>query len=149
MNFIPVNTPLITKEDALSVFQTVKSGWISSSGKNIELFEKNLSKYVNRKYGCAVSNGTAALEIAVKTLGLKKNDEIIIPSFTIISTANAIIKNNLKPVLVDSDLSTWNIDISGIKKKITKRTKALMIPHIYGFPCDMHKILKICKKYKI
>jgi perosamine synthetase len=149
VNFIPVNTPLITKEDALSVFQTVKSGWISSSGKNIELFEKKLSKYVNRKYGCAVSNGTAALEIAVKSLGLKRNDEIIIPSFTIISTANAIIKSNLKPVLVDSDLSTWNIDISSIEKKITKKTKALMIPHIYGFPCDMNKILKICKKYKI
>ena len=75
--------------------------------------------------------------------------EIIIPSFTIISTANSIIKNNLKPVLVDSDLSTWNIKISDIEKKITKRTKALMIPHIYGFPCDMNKILKICKRHRI
>ncbi len=72
MNFIPVNTPLITTEDALSVFKTVKSGWISSSGKNIEIFEKKLAKYVNRKFGCAVSNGTAALEIAVKSLDLKK-----------------------------------------------------------------------------
>ena len=149
MNFIPVNTPLITNQDAKSVFETVKSGWISSSGKNIKLFENNLSKFVNRKFGCAVSNGTAALEIAVKSLDLKKNDEIIIPSFTIISTANSIIKNNLKPVLVDSDLSTWNIKISDIEKKITKRTKALMIPHIYGFPCDMNRILKICKKHKI
>ncbi len=149
MNFIPVNKPLITKQDAKCVFETVKSGWISSSGKKIRLFENNLSKFVNRKFGCAVSNGTAALEIAVKSLGLKKNDEIIIPSFTIISTAISIIKNNLKPVLVDSDLSTWNIKISDIEKKITKRTKALMIPHIYGFPCDMNKILKICRKHKI
>tara|TARA_B100000902_G_C27264499_1_gene892716 strand:- start:449 stop:1564 length:1116 start_codon:yes stop_codon:yes gene_type:complete len=149
MNFIPVNTPLITTEDALSVFKTVKSGWISSSGKNIEIFEKKLAKYVNRKFGCAVSNGTAALEIAVKSLDLKKNDEIIIPSFTIISTANSIIKNNLKPVLVDSDLSTWNINISDIEKKITRKTKALMIPHIYGYPCDINKILKICKKNNI
>ena len=149
MNFIPVNSPLITIQDARSVFKAVKSGWISSSGKNIELFEKNLSRFVNRKFGCAVSSGTAALEIAVKSLNLKKNDEIIIPSFTIISTANSIIKNDLKPVLVDTDLSTWNIKISDIEKKITKRTKALMIPHIYGFPCDMNEILKICKKYQI
>ncbi len=149
MNFIPVNSLLITNEDAKCVFKTVKSGWISSSGKNIKKFEQNLSKFVNRKFGCAVSNGTAALEIAVKSLDLKKNDEIIIPSFTIISTANSIIKNNLKPVLVDSDLSTWNIKISDIEKKITKQTKALMIPHIYGFPCDMDKILKICRKHKI
>ena len=124
MNFIPVNTPLITKEDAKCVFETVKSGWISSSGKNIKLFENNLSKFVNRKFGCAVSNGTAALEIAVKSLGLKKNDEIIIPSFTIISTANSIIKNNLKPVLVDSDLSTWNIKISDIEKKNNKANES-------------------------
>jgi len=149
MNFIPVNTPLITNQDAKCVFEIVKSGWISSSGKNIKLFENKLSKFVNRKYGCAVSNGTAALEIAVKSLGLKKNDEIIIPTFTIISTANSIIKNNLKPILVDSDLSTWNIKISDIEKKITKKTKALMIPHIYGFPCDMNEILRICKKHKI
>ena len=79
MNFIPVNTPLITKEDAKCVFETVKSGWISSSGKNIKLFENNLSKFVNRKFGCAVSNGTAALEIAVKSLGLKKNDRNYYP----------------------------------------------------------------------
>ena len=77
MNFIPVNTPLITKEDAKCVFETVKSGWISSSGKNIKLFENNLSKFVNRKFGCAVSNGTAALEIAVKSLGLKKMTKLL------------------------------------------------------------------------
>ena len=81
-------------------------------------FEKNLSKFVNRKYACAVSSGTAALEIAVKSLGLNKNDEIIMPSFTIISNAIAIIKNFAKPVLIDSDLDTWNIDIQKIEKKI-------------------------------
>ena len=146
---IPVSSPVITNNDARYVYKVTKSGWVSSSGKEINLFEKKLSKLVNRKYACAVSSGTAALEIAVKSLGLKKNDEIIMPSFTIISNAISIIKNHAKPVLVDSDMSNWNINIENIKKKITKKTKALMIPHIYGFPCEMDKILNICKKYKL
>ena len=147
--FLPVNRPVVTESDARRVYKVVKSGWISSAGSDISLFEKNLSKFVNRKYACAVSNGTAALEIAVKSLGLNKNDEIIMPSFTIISNAIAIIKNFAKPVLIDSDLDTWNIDIEKIEKKINKKTKAIMLPHIYGFPCDMDRILKICKKYKL
>ena len=146
---IPVNRPIVTESDARRVYKVAKSGWISSAGSDITLFEKNLSKFVNRKYACAVSSGTAALEIAVKSLGLKKKDEIIMPSFTIISNAIAIIKNFTKPVLVDSDLDTWNIDIKKIEKKITKKTKAIMLPHIYGFPCDMKRILKICKKYQL
>ena len=146
---IPVSKPIVTKSDAKKVYNVIKSGWISSAGPDIDLFENNLSKFVNRKYACAVSNGTAALEIAVKSLGLSKNDEVIMPSFTIISNAIAIIKNFAKPVLIDSDLVTWNIDVHKIEKKITKKTKAIMLPHIYGFPCDMDKILKICKKYNL
>ncbi len=146
---IPVSSPIITNKDAKSVYKVVKSGWVSSSGKEIYLFEKKLSKLVNRKYSCAVSNGTAALEIAVKSLDLKKKDEIIMPTFTIISNAISIIKNHATPVLVDSDINSWNINIENIQKKITKKTRALMIPHIYGFPCEMDKILKICKKNKL
>jgi len=147
--FIPVNSPLITREDAMKVYKVVKSGWISSAGKEIENFEKKFSAFVGRKYACAVSSGTAALEIAVKSLDLKKKSEIIMPSFTIISTANSIIKNGHIPVLVDSDPNTWNIKIQDIEKKITKKTKAIMVPHIYGFPCEMDKIKKICRKYKL
>ena len=146
---IPVSNPVITDNDAKYVYKVTKSGWVSSSGKEINLFEKKLSKLVNRKYACAVSSGTAALEIAVKSLNLKKNDEIIMPTFTIISNAISIIKNHAKPVLIDSDINSWNINIDNIKKKITKKTKALMIPHIYGFPCEIDKILNICKKYKL
>ena len=146
---IPVSNPLTTINDAKSVYDVVKNGWISSSGKNIKLFENKLAKFVNRKFACAVSSGTAALEIAVKSLELNKNDEIIMPSFTIISNAISIIKNSAKPVLIDSDLQTWNIKIEDIEKKITKKTKAIMIPHIYGFPCEMDKIIKICKKKKL
>ena len=141
---IPVSSPLITINDAKNVYKVVKSGWVSSSGKEILEFEKKLAKFVNRKFACTVSSGTAALEIAVKSLNLKENDEVIMPAFTIISNAIAIIKNGAKPVLVDSDIETWNIKIEDIEKN-NKKTKALMIPHIYGFPCDMDKITKLCK----
>ena len=147
--FIPVNTPLINNSDALSVSKSIKSGWISSEGPNVKEFEKKIAKFLDRKFGCAVSSGTAALEIAIRSLGLKKNDEVIMPSFTIISNAMAIVKSSAKPILVDVNLSTWNIKLEDIEKKITKKTKCLMIPHIYGLSNDMDEIMKIAKKYNL
>jgi len=147
--FIPVNTPLITKIDKIAVANSIASGWISSEGPDVKNFEKKISKFLSRKYGCAVSSGTAALEIAVKSLNLKKNDEIIIPSFTIISNAMAIIKNHAKPILIDVDINTWNIKVDDIEKKITSKTRCLMIPHIYGLANDMDKIIKIKNKYNL
>lgn len=147
--FIPVNIPIITNKDALEVYKTTKSGWVSSSGLKINEFEKKLAQFTNRKFANCVSSGTAALEIAVKSLGLGKGHEIIVPSFTIISNANAILKSFAKVVLVDSDPITWNIDINDIKKKISSKTKAIMLPHIYGFPNDMKRIISICKKHKL
>ena len=147
--FIPVNTPLINNKDALSVAKTIKSGWISSEGPSVKEFEKKIAKFLDRRFGCAVSSGTAALEIAIRSLGLNKNDEVIMPSFTIISNAMAIVKSSAKPILVDVNLNTWNIKIEDIEKKITKKTKCLMIPHIYGLANDMDKILEITKKYNL
>jgi len=147
--FIPVSKPLITKMDTDSVHKILKKGWISSEGPEVKKFEENFSKLVNRKFSISVSNGTAALEIAIKALDIKKNDEVIIPNFTIISNALAVIKQNAKPVLVDCDLQNWNMKISDIEKKITQRTKAIIATHIYNFPLDMEKIVKICKKNKI
>ena len=147
--FIPVNTPLIDNTDASSVSKSIKSGWISSEGPSVNEFEKNLAKFLDRKFGCAVSSGTAALEIAIRSLGLNKNDEVIMPSFTIISNAMAIVKSSAKPVLVDVNLNTWNIKIEDIEKRITKKTKCLMIPHIYGLSNDMDEIMKIAKKYNL
>ena len=148
-NFIPVNTPLINNNDAIAVSKSIKSGWISSEGPNVKEFENKISKFLDRKFGCAVSSGTAALEIAIKALGLKKKDEVIMPSFTIISNATAIIKSSATPILVDVDLKTWNIKIEDIEKKITRNTKCLMLPHIYGLSNDMDKILKIVKKHRL
>ena len=147
--FIPVNTPLINNKDALSVAKTIKSGWISSEGPSVKEFENKVAKFLDRKFGCTVSSGTAALEIAIRSLGLNKDDEVIMPSFTIISNAMAIVKSSAKPVLVDVNLNTWNIKIEDIEKKITKKTKCLMIPHIYGLSNDMDEIMKIAKKYNL
>ena len=146
---IPVNIPIITNKDALEVYKTTKSGWVSSSGLKINEFEKKLAQFTNRKFASCVSSGTAALEIAVKSLDIGKNHEVIVPSFTIISNVNAILKNFAKVVLVDSDPISWNININNIEKKISSKTKAIMLPHIYGFPNDMKKIISICKKHKL
>jgi len=144
--FIPVNTPSINNNDAMCVAKSIKTGWISSEGPSVKEFENKIAKFLNRKFGCAVSSGTAALEIAIRSLGLNKDDEVIMPSFTIISNAMAIVKSSAKPILVDVNLDTWNIKIEDIENKITKKTKCLMIPHIYGLANDMDKIIAIAKK---
>lgn len=147
--FFPVNVPYVTKKNVLDVSNCISSGWISSEGPNVKKFEKKLSKYIGMKYGIAVSSGTAALEIAVKSLNLKHGSEIIIPNFSIISTALAVIKNNHKPILIDADIKNWNMKIDDIEKKITKKTKCLIATHIYGYPLHMEKIINICRKYNL
>ena len=147
--FIPVSKPYLSSNDIKYINKTLKKGWISSDGPEVKKFESSFSKKINRKYSIAVSSGTAALEIALKSLNLSKGDEVIVPNFTIISNALAVIKQNAKPVLIDCDLMTWNIKIEDIEKKITKKTKAIIVTHIYSFANDMDKILKICKKYRI
>jgi len=145
----PVSVPYISQKDINSVNKSLKSGWISSDGPEVRDFENKFAKYVDRKFSIAVSSGTAALEIAIKALGVKKNDEVIIPNFTIISNALAVIKQNAKPILIDCNLDNWNINIDDIEKKITKKTKAIIVTHIYSFPNEMEKIIKICKKNNI
>ncbi len=144
--FIPVNKPKIFGTEKKFVNDCLKTGWISSEGPYVKKFENSFAKYNNRKFGVAVSNGTAALEIAIKSLNFKEGDEIIVPSFSIISTVLCVIKNGLKPVLVDSDLDNWNMDVDQVLKKINKKTKGIIITHIYGFPVNMKKILKIANK---
>jgi perosamine synthetase len=147
--FIPVNKPLITKTDADKVYSALKGGWVSSEGPNVKKFEKKFSNFIGHKYSVAVSSGTAALEIAVKSLNLKKNDEVIIPNFTIISNALAVIKLGLKIKLIDCDLKNWNMNIQKIENAITTKTKAIIATHIYNFPLRVDLLKKICKKKKI
>jgi perosamine synthetase len=147
--FIPVNKPVITKEDIKYLNKSISKGWISSEGPEVKKFENNFSNFIGHKYSVAVSSGTAALEIAVKSLELKKGDEIIIPNFTIISNAIAVFKENLNIKLIDCNIKDWNMDIAKIKKKITKKTKAIIATHIYNFPLRVDILKKICDKKKI
>jgi perosamine synthetase len=143
---IPVNEPLLgTREEEL-VLECLRSGWVSS-GKFIEDFERGWAAYCGRRYGIAVSNGTAALQVAVACIGLKPGDEVIMPAFTIISCALAVIYNGGVPVLVDSDPRTWCMDIEQVKEKITPRTRAIMPVHIYGHPVDMDPLLNLAKEH--
>jgi perosamine synthetase len=148
-NFIPVNKPLITKEDIIYLNKSISKGWISSEGPEVKRFENNFSNFIGHKYSVAVSSGTAALEIAIKSLKLKKGDEVIIPNFTIISNALAVLKENLSIKLIDCSIKDWNMDISQVEKKITKKTKVIIATHIYNFPARIDVLKKICNKNKI
>ncbi|WP_196781433.1 DegT/DnrJ/EryC1/StrS family aminotransferase [Flavobacterium sufflavum] len=146
---IAVNTPLLSGNELKYVTECIETGWISSEGSFVTKFETEFAQYVNRKHGIAVSNGSAALDIAVKALGLGKGDEVIMPTFTIISPVQSVVTAGATPVLVDSDPITWNMDVDQIEAKITKETKAILVVHIYGLPVDMDPILELCKKYNL
>ena len=147
--FIPVNIPKLYKDERTNITKCIKTNWISSEGKFVKEFESNFSKFNRRKYGIAVSSGTAALEISIKALNLRKNTEVIIPAFSIISTALCVVKLGLKPILVDCDIKTWNTHPNQILEKINNKTSAIIITHIYGLPVDLEKILKIAKQRDI
>jgi len=142
---IPVNEPLLGETDLHYVTECVRTGWISSSGRFIDEFEQRWAAYCGRRYGIAVSNGTTALQLAVAALDLQPGDEIIMPSFTIISCALAAVYNGAVPVLVDSDPATWCMDVTQVEKKISERTRAIMPVHIYGHPVDMDPILELAR----
>lgn len=148
-NFIPVNTPLLDGNEKKYLMECIDTGWISSEGPFIERFEKEMAAFVGRDFGIAVCNGTAALESALQALELEKNTEVILPSFTIISCVQAILKAGLKPVVVDCDETTWNMDPKLIEAKITKKTRAIMVVHIYGITVDMDPILELVNKYNL
>lgn len=146
---IPVNEPLMTGNELKYVTDCIKTNWISSAGKYLERFEAEWAEYCGQKHGIGVSNGTVALELAVEVCNFPNSSEIILPSFTIISCAQAIVKNGCIPVLVDCDSNTYCMDASQIESRITKRTVAIMSVHIYGHSCDMDPILDIAEKYKL
>lgn len=149
MDFIPVNEPLLNGNEKKYLCECIDTGWISSEGPFVKEFEQKLSETVGRKYGIAVSNGTAALEIAAQALGITEGDEVIMPTFTIISCAMAITKLGAIPVLIDSDIHTWNMNVDEIEAKITEKTKAIMIVHLYGLPVEVDKVLELAKKYNL
>jgi perosamine synthetase len=147
--FIPVNEPLFDGNEKKYLNDCIDTGWVSSEGPYVDLFEKKFAKKIGRKHAISVANGTAALDIAIEAIGIKKNDEIIVPSFTIISCILQVLRVGAVPVFVDADPITWNMDIKQIESKINDKTKAIMVVHIYGLPVDMEPVLDICKSYNL
>ena len=146
---IPVNTPLLAGNEKKYLIECIESGWISSEGPFVEKFESKFAALVERQYAIAVSNGSAALDAAVAALEIGFGDEVILPSFTIISCAAAVVRAGAIPVVVDADPETWNADVETIGAAITSRTKAIMAVHIYGHPCDMDPILALAAAHNL
>jgi perosamine synthetase len=144
---IPVNEPLLDGNEEKYLIECIRSGWISSEGPFVQEFENRFAATVGRKHGIAVCNGSAALDASVAALGIGPGDEVIMPAFTIISCAAAIIRQGATPVLVDADPITWNMDVNQIETRITSKTRAIMVVHIYGLPTDMAPILLLADKH--
>ena len=144
---IPVNEPLLDGNEKKYLIQCIDTGWISSEGPFVREFEEKFAARMGRKHGIAVCNGTAALDAAVEALGICPGDEVILPTFTIISCVLQIVRSGATPVLVDADPLTWNMDVTQIEAKITPRTKAIMAVHIYGLPVDMNPVQDIAKRH--
>jgi perosamine synthetase len=148
-NFIPVNQPLLDGNEAAYLHECIDTGWISSEGSFVELFETEVSRYVGRKYGVAVTNGSVALDLAIEALDLEAGDEVIIPTFTIISCAAPLVRRGIVPVCVDCDPHRFTMQSAEIEQAITSRTRAIMAVHIYGLPVDMDLLLKIARKHHL
>lgn len=146
---IPVSEPHLDGNEEKYVLDCIKSGWISSNGKYVELFEEKFAEYCNSKYAISVTNGTVALHLALKSIGIKEGDEIIIPNFTMAATAFAIRYLGAIPVFVDVKSDTWNIDTKQIQRKISKKTKAILYVSIFGSPCDMEQLWILSKEHSI
>jgi perosamine synthetase len=144
---VPVNTPLLIGNEANYLNECIATGWISSEGPFVKKFESQFSRLLGRKYGIAVCNGSVALDVAIKALGIGRGDEVILPAFTIISCAAPIVRAGAVPVVVDCDARTWNMDVNQIENKITPKTKAIMVVHIYGLPVDMDCVIELAMKH--
>jgi perosamine synthetase len=144
---IPVNEPLLGKREEELVLECLRTGWISSAGKFIDEFEERWAAYCGKRYGIAVTSGTAALQTALASVGLNPGDEVIVPTFTIISCVLAVIYNGGVPILVDSDPRTWCMNVEQVKDKISGKTRAIMPVHIYGHPVDMDPLLNLAEKH--
>lgn len=146
-SIIPVCEPSLKGNELKYLTECIQSNWISSAGMFIKQFEQLFSEKCGCKYGISCTSGTTALHLALATLGIGSGDEVIIPAFTMIATINVVTYVGAKAVLVDSEMETWNMDISQIENKINSKTKAIIVVHTYGHPIDMDKVNKIAKQH--
>ncbi|HVK93767.1 MAG TPA: DegT/DnrJ/EryC1/StrS aminotransferase family protein [Noviherbaspirillum sp.] len=146
---IPVYKPYLTGREKEYVNRCLDSTWISSKGEFISLFENRFANYIQAEHATSVCNGTVALHLALAALGLAPGDEVIVPTLTYVASVNAIVQTGALPVFVDSLESTWQIDPEDVRRKITRRTKAVMAVHLYGLPCEMETLTRICKEFDL
>ncbi len=146
---VPVNEPVITAEAKANVAEAMNTGWISSAGPFIDQFEKAFAAFIGVKHALTATNGTTALHLALAAANVGKGDEVIVPTFTMIASIDAILYTGAKPVFIDSDPETFNMDVRLLEKKITPKTKAIMPVHIYGHPVDMDPVMATAKKHDI
>lgn len=146
-SFVPVNEPLLDGNEKAYLAACIDTGWISSEGPFVTKFEHDMAALCGRAHGIAVANGSVALDAAVAALGLSPGDEVILPTFTIISCAGAIVRAGATPVVVDCNAATWNMDVAQLERRITARTKAIMAVHIYGVPVDLDPLLDIARRH--
>lgn len=147
--FIPVCEPSLTGNELKYLTRCIETNWVSSTGRYVEEFEARFAACCGARYGISCTSGTTALHLAVAATGVGPGDEVIIPAFTMIATANAVAYTGAKPVLADSEPRTWNIDPKEIARKITPRTRALIPMHTYGHPAAMDKVMALAKKHKL
>ncbi|MCL4830111.1 MAG: DegT/DnrJ/EryC1/StrS family aminotransferase [Caldilinea sp.] len=146
-SIIPVCEPTLGGNEMKYVQQAIETNWISSAGRFIRDFEARFAEVCGVKYGIACANGTVAMHLAMATLGLEPGDEVIIPTFTMIATVNAVTYCGAKPVLVDMEPEYWQMDLNQVEDKITPRTKAIVPVHIYGHPTDMDPLMALAEKH--
>lgn len=149
MEFIPVSKPSITQKEIQYITDAVSSGWVSSLGKYVDMFEEKFASYCGTKYALTTSNGTTALHLVLAALGINPGDEVIIPDITFVATGNAVKYVGAKPVIVDIEEDTLCIDPESVKKAITPKTKAIIAVHLYGHPANMEEINKIAEEYDL
>lgn len=146
---IPVCEPTLGGNEMKYVQQAIETNWISSAGGFIRDFEARFAEACGTRYGIACANGTVAMHLAMATLGLEPGDEVIIPTFTMIATINAVTYCGATPVLVDSELDYWQMDVQQVADKITPRTKAIVPVHIYGHAVDMDPLMELARQHGI
>ena len=149
MDFIPVYQPSLTGNEKKYVNECLDTSWISAKGKFVEQFETAFAKYVGADHAITVANGTVALHLALIALGIGRGDEVIVPTLTYVASVNAIAYTEATPVFVDSLKGNWQVDPDDIERKITEKTKAIMVVHLYGHPCDMRRIMEIAHKHDL
>jgi perosamine synthetase len=149
MRPVPVSEPSLTADDREALARCIDDGWISSEGPQVAGFESRMAELIGRRHAIAVSSGTAALDVAIEGLGIGPGDEVIVPSFTIISCVTQVVRSGATPVFVDSDPVTWNADVEQIRCRVGPRTRAIVLPHIYGLPADIGPVLEIASVHGI